>query len=371
MKVLVTGANGFIGKNLITELERKEGVTVLPFDIDTPMELLDEYCKECDFVYNLAGVNRPENVEEFMEGNFGFATTLVETLKKYNNACPIMNSSSIQAELDNPYGKSKKAGEDMMFAYGKETGASVYIYRFPNVFGKWCRPNYNSAIATFCYNIAHDLPIQVNNRETVMHLVYIDDVVEELLTALEGQPHENEEGYCYVPMEHEITLGDIVDLLYSFKESRENLMISDMTEGSVAKKLYSTYLSYLPEDKFSYPLKMHVDDRGSFTEIVKSIDRGQVSVNISKPGITKGNHWHHTKNEKFVVVSGKGLIQFRKIGSDEIIEYHVSGDKIEVVDIPTGYTHNIINEGNTDLVTVMWCNECFNPDRPDTIYEEV
>lgn len=371
MKVLVTGANGFIGRNLITELERKEGVTVLPFDIDTPMELLDEYCRECDFVYNLAGVNRPENVEEFMEGNFGFATTLVETLKKYGNRCPIMNSSSIQASLDNPYGRSKKAGEDMMFAYGQESGASVYIYRFPNVFGKWCRPNYNSAIATFCYNIAHDLPIQVNNRETMMHLVYIDDVVAELLAALDGQPHVNDEGYCYVPVEHEITLGGIVDLLYSFKESRMNFMIPDMTDGSVEKKLYSTYLSYLPEDKFSYPLNMHVDERGSFTEILKSVDRGQVSINISKPGITKGNHWHHTKNEKFVVVSGKGLIQFRKIGYDEIIEYHVSGDKLEVVDIPIGYTHSIINEGETDLVTLMWCNECFNPDRPDTIYEVV
>lgn len=371
MKVLVTGANGFIGKNLITELERREGVTVLPFDIDTPMELLDEYCKECDFVYNLAGVNRPEHVEEFMEGNFGFATTLVETLKKYGNACPVMNSSSIQAALENPYGKSKKAGEDMMFAYGLETGAKVYIYRFPNVFGKWCRPNYNSAVATFCYNIAHDLPIHVNDRSTIMHLVYIDDVVEELLQALDYHPHVNSDGYCYVPVEHEITLGEIVNLLYSFKESRNNFMIPDMTDNSFEKKLYSTYLSYLPEDRFSYPLIMHEDERGSFTEILKSVDRGQVSINISKPGITKGNHWHHTKNEKFVVVSGKGLIRFRKHGSDEIIEYHVSGDKLEVVDIPTGYTHSIVNEGDTDLVTLMWCNECFNPGKPDTIYEEV
>lgn len=371
MKVLVTGAKGFIGKNLITELERREGIIVLPFDIDTPVELLEEYCRDCDFVYNLAGVNRPENVEEFMEGNFGFATTLVETLKKHGNKCPIMNSSSIQAALDNPYGQSKKAGEDMLFAYGKETGTPIYIYRFPNVFGKWCRPNYNSAVATFCHNIAHDLPIQVNNRDTVMHLVYIDDVVEELLKALNGTPHLNEDGYCYVPVEHEITLGGIVDLLYCFKDSRGNLMVPDMTENGIAKKLYSTYLSYLPEDGFSYPLKMNVDARGSFTEILRSVDRGQVSINISKPGITKGNHWHHTKNEKFVVVSGKGLIQFRKIGTDEIIEYHVSGDKLEVVDIPTGYTHNIINEGDTDMVTLMWCNECFNPERPDTIYEPV
>lgn len=371
MNVLVTGAKGFIGRNLISELERREGVIVLPFDIDTPSEMLDEYCRECDFVFNLAGVNRPEHVEEFMEGNFGFATTLVETLKKYGNTCPVMNSSSIQAALENPYGKSKKAGEDMMFSYGLESGAQVYIYRFPNVFGKWCRPNYNSAVATFCHNIAHNLPIQVNDRSTVMHLVYIDDVVEELLQALDRHPHVNADGYCYVPVEHEITLGEIVNLLYSFQESRSNFMIPDMSENSFEKKLYSTYLSYLPEEEFSYPLVMHEDARGSFTEILKSADRGQVSINISKPGITKGNHWHHTKNEKFVVVSGKALIRFRKYGEDRVIEYHVSGDKLEVVDIPTGYTHSIINEGETDLVTLMWCNECFNPGRPDTIYEPV
>lgn len=371
MKVLVTGAKGFIGRNLITELERREGVSVLLFDIDTPMELLETYCTECDFVYNLAGVNRPEHVEEFMEGNFGFATNLVETLKKHGNNCPVMNSSSIQAALENPYGKSKKAGEDMMFAYGKETGAPIYIYRFPNVFGKWCRPNYNSAVATFCYNIAHDLPIQVNDRNTVMHLVYIDDVVEELLLALDSHPHVNADGYCYVPTEHEITLGEIVDLLYSFRESRKTLLIPDMRENGIEKKLYSTYLSYLPENGFAYPLVMHEDARGSFTEILKSVDRGQVSVNISKPGITKGNHWHHTKNEKFVVVSGRGVIRFRKHGSEDIIEYHVSGEKLEVVDIPTGYTHSIVNEGDTDMVTIMWCNECFNPGKPDTIYEPV
>lgn len=371
MKVLVTGAKGFIGRNLISELERRENVEVMPFDIDSPAEALEEYCRECNFVFNFAGVNRPEHTEEFMEGNFGFASTLVQTLKKYQNTCPIMNSSSIQAALDNPYGKSKKAGEDMLYAYGKEVGAEVYVYRFPNVFGKWCRPNYNSAVATFCNNIANGLPIQVNDRNTVMHLVYIDDVVEELLQALDRHPHLNPDGYCYVPTVHEVTLGEIVDLLYSFKESRENLMIPDMTDGSFAKKLYSTYLSYLPTDGFSYPLLMHEDARGSFTEILKSADRGQVSINISKPGIVKGNHWHHTKNEKFVVVSGRGLIQFRKIGSDEIIEYHVSGERLEVVDIPTGYTHNIINEGDTDMVTLMWCNECFNPDKPDTIYEPV
>lgn len=371
MKVLVTGAKGFIGKNLISELERQENIEVMAFDIDSPAEALEEYCRECNFVFNLAGVNRPEHTEEFMEGNFGFASTLVQTLKKYHNTCPIMNSSSIQAALDNPYGKSKKAGEDMLYAYGKEVEAEVYVYRFPNVFGKWCRPNYNSAVATFCNNIANGLPIQVNDRNTVMHLVYIDDVVEELLQALERHPHMNSDGYCYVPTVHEVTLGEIVDLLYNFKESRESLMIPDMTEDGFEKKLYSTYLSYLPTDGFSYPLLMHEDARGSFTEILKSTDRGQVSINISKPGIIKGNHWHHTKNEKFVVVSGHGLIQFRKIGSDDIIEYHVSGEKLEVVDIPTGYTHNIINEGDTDMVTLMWCNECFNPNRPDTIYEPV
>lgn len=371
MKVLVTGAKGFIGKNLISELERQENIEILAFDIDSPAEALEEYCRECNFVFNLAGVNRPEHTEEFMEGNFGFASTLVQTLKKYQNTCPIMNSSSIQAALDNPYGKSKKAGEDMLYAYGKEVGAEVYVYRFPNVFGKWCRPNYNSAVATFCNNIANGLPIQVNDRSTVMHLVYIDDVVEELLQALDRHPHVNSDGYCYVPTVYEVTLGEIVNLLYSFKESRDNLMIPNMTEGGFEKKLYSTYLSYLPTDGFSYPLLMHEDARGSFTEILKSADRGQVSINISKPGIIKGNHWHHTKNEKFVVVSGHGLIQFRRVGSNEIIEYHVSGDRLEVVDIPTGYTHAIINEGDTDMVTLMWCNECFNPNKPDTIYEPV
>ena len=371
MKVLVTGAKGFIGKNLITELKRLEDTTVLEFDVDTEVSLLDEYCKECDFVFNLAGVNRPETIEEFMEGNFGFATTLVETLRKYGNTCPIMNSSSIQAKLDNPYGKSKKAGEDMLFTYGKETGAKIYVYRFPNVFGKWCRPNYNSAVATFCNNIANDLPIQVNDRSTQMQLVYIDDVVEELLSALKGEPHLDASGYCYVPCVHEITLGEIVDLLYSFKESRTNFIIPNMPENSFAKKLYSTYLSYLPKDGFAYPLVMHKDNRGSFTEIFKSESVGQVSINISKPGIEKGNHWHHTKNEKFVVVSGKGVIKFRKYGSDEIIEYKVSGEELTVVDIPTGYTHSIINEGDTDMVTLMWCNECFNPEKPDTIYEAV
>lgn len=373
MKVLVTGAEGFIGKNLRVWLERRGDVEVLPFDLGTPAEMLEEYCKDCDFVYNLAGVNRPEHVEEYMEGNFGFATTLVETLKRHGNTCPVMISSSIQAVLDNPYGRSKRAGEDMMLAYGRETGAPVYIYRFPNVFGKWCRPNYNSAVATFCHNIARGLPIRVNDRNTQMRLVYIDDVAEELLLALEGQPHMDAEGYCFVPTVHEAALGEIADLLYKFRESRKSLMIPDMTPGGFEKKLYSTYLSYLPaeEEGFTYPLSMHEDLRGSFTEILRSADRGQVSVNISKPGITKGNHWHHTKNEKFVVVSGSGIIRFRRYDGDEVTEYPVSGEKLEVVDIPPGYVHEIVNTGTTDMVTLMWCNECYDPEKPDTMAEKV
>ena len=335
MKVLVTGAKGFIGKNLIARLNTREDVEVYEYDIDTDSVLLLKYCADCDFVFNLAGINRPDNDEEFMKGNFGFATKLVDALKANNNHCPIANSSSIQASLSNPYGVSKKAGEDMLFKYGEESGAEVFIYRFPNVFGKWCRPNYNSAVATFCYNIANDLPITVNDRSTQMHLVYIDDVVDELLQALDMHPHVNTDGYCFVPTVYDITLGEIVTLLYSFKESRVNKVVPDMTEGSFEKKLYSTYLSYIPKDKFSYSLDMHIDERGSFTELLKSVDRGQVSVNISKPGVTKGNHWHNTKNEKFVVVNGKALIRFRKHGENEIIEYHVSGDKLEVVDIPT------------------------------------
>ncbi len=371
MKILVTGARGFIGKNLIVELKNRNYQHIYEYDTDTEPELLEKYCQECEFVFNLAGVNRPENQEDFMKGNFGFASTLLDTLKKYHNTCPVMVSSSIQAALDNPYGKSKKAGEDLMFSYARETSAEVLVYRFPNVFGKWCRPNYNSAVATFCYNIARDLAIQVNDRSVVMNMVYIDDVVDELIAALENHANKEQDGYCYVKTVHTVTLGEIVDLLYSFKDSRELRSIPDMTENSFTKKLYSTYLSYLPQDKFSYPLKMNIDDRGSFTEIIRTADRGQFSVNISKPGIEKGNHWHHTKNEKFVVVSGKGLIQFRKVGSDEILDYHVSGDKMEVIDIPVGYTHNIINEGDTDLVTFMWCNECFDPERPDTYFMRV
>ena len=380
MNILVTGAHGFVGKNLCAALYNiadgkdknrniDSDINVFEYDIDTEPLLLDTYCHNCDFVFHLAGVNRPETEEEFIKGNFGFTSILLQTLKKYNNKCPVMISSSIQAKLDNPYGMSKKAGEELMFSYAEETGAKVLVYRFPNVFGKWCKPNYNSALATFCNNIANDLPIKVNDRSVNMTLVYIDDVVDELLNALKGE--ENREGeYCKVPVEHKITLGEIVDLIYSFKLSREDKYIPDMS-NSFTKKLYSTYLSYLPEDKFSYPLKMNIDERGSFTEIIRTADRGQFSVNISKPGITKGNHWHNTKNEKFLVVSGKGVIRFRKPGEEKVIEYFVSGEKLEVVDIPIGYTHNIENLGDNDMVTFMWCNECFDPNKPDTFFEEV
>jgi len=369
MKILVTGAKGFIGRNLIVELKNRKYKDVFEYDKETDPSLLDEYCKEANFVFHLAGVNRPKEESEFMEGNFGFTYTLINTLRKYKNNCPIMLSSSIQAKLNNPYGKSKKAGEDLLFDYGKETGAKVLVYRFPNVFGKWCRPNYNSAVATFCYNIARDLPITVNDPSVVMNLVYIDDVVNELINALEGNENRNGK-FCEVPVVYTITLGEIVELIYSFKKSREERFIPNMSDP-FTKKLYSTYLSYLPKEQFSYELKMNVDSRGSFTEFIKTLDRGQVSVNISKPGITKGNHWHHTKNEKFLVVSGKGVIRLRRIDSDEVIEYFVSGDKMEVVDIPTGYTHNIQNIGDTDLVTIMWANEPFDPEKPDTYYLEV
>ena len=369
MKILVTGSKGFIGKNLITELKNRGYKNIFEFHRDTDKSLLEKYTKECEFVFHLAGVNRPKNEKEFMEGNFGFTSELLEFLKKYNNKSPILFTSSIQAERDNPYGRSKKAGEELVFNYSEETGVKVFVYRLPNVFGKWCRPNYNSAIATFCHNIARDLPITVNDPNVIMNLVYIDDVVEEFIKALEGK--ENRVGkFCEIPIVHKITLGEIVDLIYSFKRSREKLSIPNMSD-EFTKKLYSTYLSYLPEDKFSYELKMNVDVRGSFTEFIRTLDRGQISVNISKPGITKGNHWHHTKNEKFLVVKGKGVIRFRKIDSDEIIEYYVSGDKLEVVDIPPGYTHNIENLGDTDMVTIMWANEPFDPENPDTYYLEV
>jgi len=369
LKILVAGAKGFIGKNLIVELRNRKYNDILEYDKETDPGLLDDYCKEADFVFHLAGVNRPKEQSEFMEGNFRFTSTLLDNLKKYKNTCPVMISSSIQAELDNPYGESKKAGEDLLFNYSKETGAKVLVYRFPNVFGKWCRPNYNSAVATFCHNAAHDLPIQVNDPSVVMNLLYIDDVVNELINALECRENRVDT-FCEVPVEHTITLGEIADLIYSFKKSREERFVPDMSDG-FTKKLYSTYISYLPEGQFSYDLKMNVDQRGSFTEFIKTPDRGQVSVNISKPGITKGNHWHHTKNEKFLVVSGKGVIRFRKIDSEEVLEYFVSGDKMEVVDIPTGYTHNIENLGDTDMVTIMWANESFNPEKPDTYFLEV
>jgi len=380
MKILVTGAKGFIGKNLVAQLRNiQEGkdktytidsnFEILECDIDTDEKLLDQYCKEATFIFNLAGINRPENESEFMEGNCDFAGKLLNSLKKYQNTCPIMISSSTQATLDNAYGKSKKAGEDVMFQYAKETGAKVMVYRFSNVFGKWCKPNYNSAVATFCHNIAHGLDITVSDRSYQMTLVYIDDLVRELIHALEGK--ENKDGeFCAVPVTHPISLGEIVDLLYSFKDSRKDLSVAKMND-TFAKKLYSTYLSYLPTEEFSYPLKMNVDNRGSFTEMLRSEDRGQVSVNISKPGIVKGNHWHHTKNEKFLVVSGKGVIRFRKIDEEKVHEYFVSGEKLEVVDIPVGYTHNIENLGENDMVTVMWVNEPFNPEAPDTFSLEV
>ena len=383
MNILVTGAKGFIGKNLIATLhniadgkDRSFGldsdITVFEYDVDTDPMLLDGYCKNADFVFNLAGVNRPQDQKEFMEGNFGFASTLLDTLKKYENNCPIMISSSIQAALNNPYGESKKAGEDLVFAYGKETGAKVYVYRFPNVFGKWCRPNYNSAVATFCNNIANDMPITVNDPNVDMTLVYIDDVVAELIAALMGQANLKEDGYCYVPVEHKIKLGEIVDLIYAFAKQPESLEIPEIPKNSFAKKLYSTYLSYLPKEKVAFPLKMNVDERGSFTELLKTQKCGQVSINISKPGITKGQHWHHTKWEFFIVVAGKGLIQQRKIGTEEVLNFEVSGEKIEAVHMLPGYTHNIINLSDTeDLVTVMWANETFEPSRPDTYFEVV
>lgn len=382
MNILVTGARGFVGRNLVSQLhniqwgnakshEAPSDIKVFEYDIDSDPAELDVYCKNADFVFNLAGVNRPKDQSEFMQGNFGFASILLDTLKKHHNTCPVMISSSTQAALDNPYGESKRAGEELLFEYSKQTGAKVLVYRFPNIFGKWCRPNYNSAVATFCHNIAHDLAIQVNDPAVMMNLVYVDDVVDELIAAISGKEHRDG-SYCIVPTVHTVTLGEITDLLYFFKESRNTLNVPDV-DDAFAKKLYSTYLSYLPEDRFAYPLKMNVDNRGSFTEIIRTPDRGQFSVNISKPHITKGNHWHHTKNEKFVVVSGKGVIRFRNMNEydGKVIEYFVSGDKIEVVDIPTGYTHNIENLGDADMVTFMWCNECFDPQRPDTFFEEV
>ena len=399
MKILVTGAKGFVGKNLCAALKNvRDGkdktrgigtdIEIFEYDIDTEKSLLDTYCKEADFVFNLAGVNRPQNQEEFMAGNFGFASTLLDTLKKYNNTCPVMLSSSLQATLigryaEGDYGKSKKAGEDLFFKYSEETGARVYVYRLPNLFGKWCRPNYNSAVATFCNNIANDLPIQVNDRAIELTLLYIDDLVDEMFAILRGMPHRCEfdglnevqkaDGrFCYCPITHKVTLGEIVDLLNQFKNQPATLLMPEIPYNSFAKKLYSTYLSYLPKEKVSFPLKMNVDPRGSFTELIKSEKCGQISVNISKPGITKGQHWHNTKWEFFIVVSGKGLIQQRKIDSDVVLNFEVSGEKIEAVHMLPGYTHNIINLSDTeDLVTVMWANEQFDPDRPDTFFDPV
>jgi len=369
MKILVTGSEGFVGKNLTAELRNRKYMDILEYDRDTDPGLLDEYARECGFVFHLAGVNRPQNQEEFMAGNFGLTSSLLELLKKHGNKAPVMISSSIHAELDNPYGQSKKAGEDLMFAYAGETGAKVLVYRFPNIFGKWAMPNYNSAVATFCHNTARSLPIQVNDPDAPLRLVYIDDVVEELLNALEGR--ENRAGgFCAVPVSYSVTVGLVADLIRSFGETRKSLGVPFMA-NELEKKLYSTYLSYLPPESLSYSLKMNVDNRGSFTEIIRTPDRGQFSVNIAKPGITKGNHWHHSKNEKFLVVSGKGLIKLRKVGTEEVHEYYVSGEKMEVVDIPTGYTHNITNIGEEDLVTFMWVNEAFDPAKADTYFLEV
>lgn len=369
MKILVTGSKGFIGKNLILELKNQGYKNIYEYDIHSTIENLKEYTKNCEFVFHLAGINRPKDEKEFLEGNFGFTNVLLENLKMYNNKSTIMLSSSIQAELDNPYGKSKKAGEDLMFNYEKETGAHVLVYRFPNVFGKWAKPNYNSAIATFSHNIANGIPIIVNNSNVIMSLIYIDDLIKEMIKSLRGNGLKEGKFYMVKPV-YQVKLGDIVDLLYSFRDSRNNISIPNMSD-EFTRKLYANYLSYLPTDKFSYELKMNSDNRGSFTEFFRTIDRGQISVNISKPGIIKGNHWHHTKNEKFLVVRGDAIIRFRKIGNTDVIEYHVSGDKLEVVDIPPGYTHNIQNVGEIDMVTIMWASEPFDPNSPDTNYEEV
>ncbi len=398
MKILITGANGFVGKNLTEALltvkdgrDKTRGELCVDelylYDVDTDRSVLEEGCKNADFVFNLAGVNRPEKPEDFMAGNFGFASELLATLKKYNNTCPVMLSSSIQATLvgryDSDYGRSKKAGEDLFFDYAEKSGAKVLVYRFPNLFGKWCRPNYNSAVATFCNNIANDLPITVNDPSVKLELLYIDDLVDEMMAALIGNEHHcefdgidtilTEQGrYCAAPISHKVTLGEIVELLNSFADQRKTLVMPEIPKGSFAFKLYSTYLSYLPREKASIPLKMNVDPRGSFTELLKTEKCGQFSVNISKPGITKGQHWHHTKWEFFIVVSGRGLIQQRKIGSDEVLNFEVDGKNIEAIHMLPGYTHNIINLSDTeDLVTLMWANECFDPKKPDTFFEEV
>lgn len=398
MKILVTGAKGFVGRNLCARLANiRDGKLrnfpveieeVMEYDIDSTPEDLDRYCREADFVFNLAGVNRPENPEDFAKGNFGFASTLLNTLEKHGNRCPVMLSSSIQATLmgryaGHPYGESKRAGEELFFEYSNRTGAKVLVYRFPNLFGKWCRPNYNSAVATFCNNIANDLPITVSDPSVELELLYIDDLVDEMLLALQGREHrcefdgldavESPEGrYCVAVPTHKATLGQIVALLESFRDMPQTLGVPDLTPGAFPKKLYSTYLSYLPKEKMIYDLKMNVDARGSFTELIRTAQSGQMSVNVSLPGITKGQHWHDTKNEKFIVVSGRGLIQQRREGSDEVLEFEVSGDRIQAVEMIPGYTHNIINLSDTEpLVTLMWCNEAFDPNRPDTYFDPV
>lgn len=373
MKVLITGSNGFIGKNLCATIDQDARYELLKVTRQTLDAELVELLKESDFIFHLAGINRPTDEKEFFEGNADFTAQITHGLEKYNRRngrkVPIVFTSSIQVERDSPYGQSKKQGERALIEYSKTTGSPVYIYRLTNIYGKWSKPYYNTVVATYCNNIARGLPIQVNNPDADVMLCYIDDVVQEFLNVLEGSPTVKD-GHCIVPATHSIKLGALAGTLRSFKESRRNLSVADMS-NQLEKNLYSTYLSFLQEDDFSYPLKMNVDDRGSFTEIIRTAERGQVSVNISKPGITKGNHWHHSKNEKFLVVSGIGVIRFRKIGESEVTEYHVSGDKLEVVDIPTGYTHNIENLGDTDMVTIMWVNECFNPEKSDTYYEEV
>lgn len=370
MKILVTGSGGFIGKNVLAEFSKFVNFEILPYDLSNTYEELVSFINKADFIIHLAGINRPKDIEEFYKGNKGFTETIIDLVKETNRNIPILITSSIHADKDNPYGKSKKGAEDALLSFNQETGNTVYIYRLPNVFGKWCKPNYNSVVATFCYNIARDLPIQVNDENFLLPLVYIDDILEEFKNAVSSKANLNEDGYCYVEPTYTIKLGELVKLLYSFKDSRKDLSIPNMNDD-LTKKLYATYLSYLPTLNFSYPLKMNIDNRGSFTEFLRTPERGQISVNVAKPGITKGNHWHHTKNEKFLVVSGVASIKFRNIYNEEIIEYIVSGEKLEVVDIPTGYTHSITNIGQDDLVTIMWANESYDPNKPDTFFLEV
>lgn len=370
MNILVTGAHGFIGKNLIAELKNRGYKDIFEYDVDTDHKLLDEYCINSDFVYHIAGINRPKDQSEYMEGNFGFTSTLLDTLKKYNNACPVLISSSTQAEIDNHYGKSKKAAEKLLSDYGKETGARVFVYRLPNVFGKWCRPNYNSVVATWCHDIARGLPIQINNSGAELNLVYIDDVVDQFINALNGSAQIGADGFALVPRSFKIKLGQLADMLYSFKESRRSLVVPNF-ESDFERFLYATYISYLPHDDFGYSLEMKHDNRGWLAEFIKSKQFGQIFISRTKPGVTRGNHWHHTKIEKFLVIDGEAVIKFRKFNTDEVIEYNVSGEKLQVLDIPAGYTHSITNTGQTDVLTLFWADEIFNTDKPDTYYLEV